>query len=96
MPATTFSSFPHVSSIITRYVIPLSGTSDAHFTFSPVETNLFSQKTPLSGASLVNTHVQPQLHSSLASYTPTIGVSVGENTLSQSHVENGRFPIFFS
>ena len=92
----TISSSPQLSSCITRSVTPSSGTPDAQFTFSPVDTIIFNQKNPFSGASLVNTHGQPQSPSSLASHAPFIDVSVGDNTPSQSFVENGIFPPFFS
>ena len=92
------TTFPPLTQHINTHTRPsqiVSLVTDAHSNFSPVETNIFRQKTPLLGASLVNTHVQTQPHSSLASYTPIIGVSVGENSLSQSFVENDKFPTFF-
>lgn len=69
-----------------------SGVTEAQFSFSPVETIFLSQKTPLSGAFLVNIPIQTHIHSSLPSTTPSTGVSVGEIAHSQSFVENGYFP----
>lgn len=95
MAGAAVQPFPQVTNCSSRSNIPSSGVKDAQFPLSHVETEFLAQKSPHSGAILVNILDQAHLLTAIPSTTPAIGVPGGENITAQSSFENGCFPTFF-
>ncbi|KAM7515331.1 hypothetical protein LguiA_004914 [Lonicera macranthoides] len=72
--------FPQVSNSSSRSNNTVPGASEAHTTFSPVETELLPQKTTLSSTSLVDPHVPAHTLCLPTSSSPVKSTSVEENS----------------
>ncbi|KAM7463201.1 hypothetical protein LguiA_031322 [Lonicera macranthoides] len=88
--------FPQVSNSSSRSNNTVPGASEAHTTFSPVETELLPQKTKLSSTSLVDPHIPSHTLCLPTFASPFKSTSVEENSQSHSGSKNGSLQPLFS